>query len=143
MSRKQPQVLLIDDNRHGSIVRRDLLEGKGYLVTTVSSGSAGIRALERGDFDIVVTDYKMPKMNGRQVMGAIRERHPQVPVVILSGCVEKLGLTDELSQEADAVLAKGPSELSDLLRTVARLVKRRAAIARESSAAKNRRRRKA
>lgn len=134
MNRKQPNVLLIDDIRNGSIVRRDMLEEKGYLVTIVSSGSAGLRAFDRGDFDIVVTDYKMPKMNGRQVVAEIRERSPQTPVIILSGCVEQLGLTDELAKEADAVLSKSATELKDLLRTVVRLLRRRATSARTSVA---------
>lgn len=143
MSQKHPQVLLIDDNRHGMIARRDLLEEKGFLVTTAASGAAGIKAFDEGDFDIVVTDYKMPRMGGRQVLRAIRERRPQTPVVILSGCVEQLGLKEELAAEADAVLCKGPSELEDLLRIVSRLVKRRVAAERKSAAPAIQRKRKA
>ena len=78
----------------------------------------------------------MPKMGGREVLQAIRDRRPQVPVVILSGCIEQLGLKDELSQIADAVLFKGPSELDDLLRTVSKLVKRAAGSASRSSDSK-------
>jgi hypothetical protein len=59
--------------------------------------------------------------------------------VILSGCIEQLGLKEELSQIADAVLYKGPSELDDLLRTVSKLIKRGAGTARQSSASQSKR----
>jgi CheY-like chemotaxis protein len=137
MGQKQPRILLIDDNRHGMIARREMLESKGFQVRTAASGASGLRAFDEGEFDVVVTDYKMPKMGGREVMQAVRDRRPQVPVVILSGCIEQLGLKEELSQIADAVLFKGPSELDDLLRTVSRLVKRSAGTARESAASKS------
>lgn len=137
MSHKQPRILLIDDNRHGMIARRDLLESKGFEVKTAASGASGLRAFDEGDFDVVVTDYKMPKMGGREVLQGVRERRPQVPVVILSGCIEQLGLKEELSQIADAVLFKGPSELDDLLRTVSKLVKRGVGSARQAAEAKS------
>ncbi len=128
---------MIDDNRHGMVARRDLLESKGFEVKTAASGASGLRAFDEGEFDVVVTDYKMPKMGGREVLQAIRERRPQVPVVILSGCIEQLGLKEELSEIADAVLFKGPSELDDLLRTVSKLVKPGPGSARRSAESKS------
>jgi CheY-like chemotaxis protein len=133
MGQKQPRILLIDDNRHGMVARRELLESKGFDVQTAASGASGLRAFDESEFDVVVTDYRMPKMGGREVLQAIRVSRPQVPVVILSGCIEQLGLKDELSEIADAVLFKGPSELDDLLRTVSKLVKRGAGSASHSS----------
>ena len=79
MRPKQPRILLIDDNRHGMIARLDLLESKGFDVTTAASGAGGLRAFDEGEFDVVVTDYKMPKMGGREVLQGIRDRRPQVP----------------------------------------------------------------
>lgn len=139
MGHKQPRILLIDDNRHGMIARRDLLESQGFEVKTAASGATGLRTFDDGEFDVVVTDYKMPKMGGREVLQGIRDRRPHVPVVILSGCIEQLGLKEELSQIADAVLFKGPSELDDLLRTVSKLIKRGAGTARQSAESKTKR----
>lgn len=121
------------------IARRDLLEARGFEVKTAASGATGLRAFDDSEFDVVVTDYKMPKMGGREVLLAIRDRRPHVPVVILSGCIEQLGLKEELSQIADAVLYKGPSELDDLLRTVSKLIKRGAGTARQISASQSKR----
>ena len=124
MFQRSPHILLIDDNKHGSIARRAILEEKGYVVDVAHDGVEGLEKFEAQPFDLVVTDYRMPRMGGRQVVRQIRERNPAVPVVILSGYVAKLGLTSE-AIGADAVLTKGPSEHQDLVRTVARLVRRR------------------
>ena len=119
-----PRILLIDDNKHGLIARRNVLEDLGYAVETAESGRSGIEKFDREPFDLVVTDYRMPEVSGLEVLQKVRERNKRVPVVILSGYAEKLGLTQK-STGADAVLAKGPTEAQDLVRAVARLLKRR------------------
>ena len=124
MSRRSPRVLLIDDNKHGLIVRRTLLEEQGYEVETAANGIEGLEKFDQQAFDVVVTDYRMPKMNGRKVLDALRARDQRVPVVILSGYARKLGLTQK-GTGADAVLGKGPSEGPDLVRTIAGLLSKK------------------
>lgn len=124
MSSIFPSILLIDDNEHGLVARQAVLEERGYRVRTALCGQEGLSLFESGDFDLVVTDYLMPGLDGREVIAGIRERRPSTPVVVLSGFAAKLGL-NETETGADAVLHKGPSELDDLLRTVARLMRRR------------------
>ncbi len=75
-------------------------------------------------FDVVVTDYRMPDLNGSEVIAQIRSLNKEVPIVMLSGYVEKIGLTEE-QIGADIVLAKGPEEDRDLMRAVGRLVKKK------------------
>jgi two-component system, OmpR family, response regulator CpxR len=124
MQNSPPHILLIDDNEHGLIARRTVLEDAGYVVTTASSGRQGLARFCEQPFDLVVTDYRMPDMAGLKVVRKIREHTPRVPVVILSGYVEPLGLTEE-STGADAVLSKGPTEERDLIRTIGRLFKKK------------------
>ena len=130
-----PHILLIDDNRAGIAARRVLLERSGYAVETAAGGREGIDLFERGPFDLVVTDYRMPDVSGAEVVRAVRDRNPSVPVVILSGYAANLGLT-EADTGADAVLSKGPSEEADLVRAVARLVKRKPGAERATPAAR-------
>lgn len=118
-----PRILLIDDNRHGLPARRCALQEAGYEVETAGGGSAGLKKYFAGQFDAVVTDYRMPEVNGNEVLRSIREHNGKIPVVILSGQTKKLGLTEE-STGADAVLAKGPSEERDLIRAIDRLVRK-------------------
>ncbi len=72
----------------------------------------------------MVTDFRMPGMNGIELIRELRALRPEVPVILISGYTEALGLT-EASTGADAVLAKSAHEVSHLTRAVTRLLRRR------------------
>jgi len=118
-----PNVLLVDDNRDGLLVRRALLEEQGYRVMVAGNGEDGLKLFFSDHFDLVVTDYRMPLMGGVEMIRRIREGRPQARVVLLSGFVEPLGLTEE-NTGADAVIAKNSNEAAHLLRWVKRLIHR-------------------
>ena len=63
------------------------------------------------DFDVVVTDYKMPKMNGVELIGRLRKLHPATAVILISGFTDTLGL-NEASTGADIVLQKSNNEVA-------------------------------
>ena len=124
MRQQFPRILLIDDNEHGLMARRTLLEEQGYQVETASCGREGLSKFSEQEFDLVVTDFRMPDLRGLQVLRRIRKQSEHMPVVILSGYVEKLGLTAE-STGASAVISKGPQEEQDLIRVIARFTKKK------------------
>lgn len=74
-------------------------------------------------YDVVVTDYRMPRMDGVEMIAEIRKIRPQARVILLSGFMEPLGLTTE-NTGADVVLAKNSMEPANLKRAVKRLVSR-------------------
>src|SRR5215813_2672941 len=116
-----PHILIVDDNRDGLLVRRSLLEELGYSVQIAANGEEGLKTFEAEGFDVVVTDYRMPRMNGVELIGHLRAINPNVRVVLLSGFVEPLGLTVE-NTGADIVIAKSSHEPQQLVRSVKRLV---------------------
>ncbi len=118
------RILLIDDNLHGLVARRAVLEQQGHKVSVAASGQEGLDLFAEQPFDVVVTDYRMPGLNGQQVIRKLRQQTPELPIVLLSGYVEPLGLT-ERSTGADIVLSKGPAEVRDLLRAIVRLSRKR------------------
>ena len=124
MQQDFPRILLIDVNRHGLKARRTVLEELGYQVETASSGKQGLEKFAENAFDLVVTDYRMSDLKGPQVVHRLRKKNDRIPIVILSGYTEKLGLSTE-STGTDAVLAKGPGEESDLVRTIGKLLKKK------------------
>lgn len=77
-------VLCIDDDPQSLKVRKILLETRGYLVSTVTSGPEGLRAVRSRGFDAVVLDYHMPGMDGGEVAREIKKWDPAIPVIILS-----------------------------------------------------------
>ncbi len=118
-----PSVLLVDDNRDGLLVRRALLEEQGYQVSVAGSGEEGLKLFKGFHFDVVVTDYRMPSMNGVEFIGRIRQEQPQARVVLLSGLAESLALTED-NTGADAVITKNSREAAQLVRWVKRLIQR-------------------
>lgn len=116
------RVLLINQNHSGLAARKAILEEIGCQVTTASSGEQAWEQLSSSRFELVVTEYQLGKMTGADLIKKIRGLEAGVPVVLLSGYVEALGLT-EATTGADVVLPKGPNEVTHLIRTVSRLLK--------------------
>lgn len=116
-------VLLVDDNHDGLLVRSSLLSELGYQVRIAKNGEEALKLLEAANFDVVVTDYRMPRMNGVELIQRIRKVNPQARIILLSGFVEPLGLTEE-NTGADAVIVKSSNEPTHLVRWVKRLVNR-------------------
>lgn len=138
MKRTEPageikRILLVDDNKSGAPARKSALAEHGFEVSTACSGHEALEIFQQSHFDLVVTDYRMPRMNGVQLISELRELRPGLPVVILSGFAETGGLT-EASTGANVVLQKGANECQHLLRAVNRLLFQRATRKPASSA---------
>ena len=119
-------ILLVDDNRHGLVARKTLLEEQGHLITTATNGEEALEAFSKAPFDLIVTDFRMPKMSGLELIVKIRKTHPEVPIILVSGLIEALGL-DEKSTGADVVIQKDTHEVSHLMRAASRLLSKRTA----------------
>lgn len=100
-----------------------LLEQHAYVVETASSGEEALDLFLNEPFDLVVTDYRMKKMDGAELIASLRRLPVSVPIVLLSGFVGLIGL-DERSTGADAVLCKDNKEEEYLVRTVRQLLER-------------------
>ena len=81
----EKRVLVIDDDP-------DVLESLGILVTeigyaveTAVSGAEALGKLEQAEFDLILTDFQMPGMDGAQVATAVKKLRPRMPVVLVSG----------------------------------------------------------
>jgi two-component system response regulator HydG len=116
-------ILLVDDNPHGLVARRTVLEELGYVIHTSGSGEEALALLEHQNVNIVITDFRMPNMDGVELIARIRKQQQDMPIILLSGFVEPLGLTEQ-STGADIVLAKSAGEVGLLIRSVRRLLSR-------------------
>ena len=115
-------ILVVDDNDMGLVARRTVLEELGYRVQTCSSAEEALEQCTQALFDVVITDYKMPRMNGVQFIQELRKQHPAMPVVLISGFVDTLGFT-EATTGANAVIQKSAHEVAHLIRAVSRLLR--------------------
>ena len=117
------RILLVDDNSMGMAARRSVLEELGHQVLTSGTAAEALELCGKHNFNVVVTDYKMPKMNGVELIVRLRKLHPATAVILISGFTDTLGL-DEASTGADIVLQKSNNEVPQLIRAVNRLLRK-------------------
>ncbi len=118
------RILLVDDNPHGLSARKSVLVELGATIATASTASEALECLAEQTFDLVVTDYKMPRMNGVELIARVRKQSPAIPIVLISGFVDSLGLSED-NTGADVVIQKSNNEVAHLVRAVSRLLRRK------------------
>ena len=118
------RILLVDDNVNGSTARKTVLEELGHKINVASSGADALEQFSQHKYDLVVTDYKMPRMDGLELIVRLRKQAPDIPIVLISGFVDTLGL-NEATSGADAVIQKSSNEVAHLVRAVNRLLRRK------------------
>jgi len=82
---EKPRILVVDDE---AVVRKGMqriLEQEGFHVETSASGYSAIERMQKQEFDVVITDLKMPGMNGMEVLKTVRILQPEIPVIIITG----------------------------------------------------------
>jgi CheY-like chemotaxis protein len=79
------RALVIDDDAHVRQALHDVVTGLGFHADAASNGSEGIARFESHPYDVVLTDLLMPGMTGWEVLKAVRERNPKIPVIIITG----------------------------------------------------------
>ncbi|MGQ9918717.1 MAG: response regulator [Bryobacteraceae bacterium] len=115
------RILLVDDNRSGLSARKAILAEFGHTVDCAEDAATGLKLFERHRYDLVITDFRMPDMDGTRFIAELRKRKPGVPIVLLSGFVEALGLNEQ-NTGADTVIMKNAREVHHLTSTVQRLL---------------------
>lgn len=115
-------VLCIDDDHAGLMLRKWLLESRGYQVITAPSGRAGVALARRFALDAVVLDFQMPHMDGEQVAKLLRRDCPKLPIILLSGSGEVPGSV--LSMVSEYLEKDAPDLLEALDRALSRITRR-------------------
>ncbi len=94
-SNNQHCILLVDDDHSVREVTAQMLENLGFTVIAADSGDDALQLLTQGaEVDLLLADFAMPGMNGGELARAVRVRHPELPVVFVTGYAElcELGL---------------------------------------------------
>jgi CheY-like chemotaxis protein len=113
------QVLLVDDEPSIRTVLSAILQASGYDVTTAEDGFAALRAIRAAVPDLIISDMRMPNMNGFELLAVVREKFPTVPVIAISG--EFVGEQVE-GVLADVFLQKGTYSPLELLQRIGALL---------------------
>jgi two-component system response regulator PilR (NtrC family) len=84
MKKHRGKILIVEDEKSMREVLKILLEGEGHEVTTASDGLEGISLIEKDIFDLIITDMKMPKADGFEVLKRIKEISPDTIVIMIT-----------------------------------------------------------
>ena len=117
-SQERLKILIVDDSPAVTDILSQLCEFLGHDVLSAEDGAQGLTVMEtETNIDMVFTDYKMPNMDGVEMAKAIKVKHPNMPVILITGSV---GVTDsELKFGGfDAVVQK-PFELMSIAENIA------------------------
>jgi len=115
-------LIVEDDLRVAELIQRGLLE-QGFVPTMAYDGHSGKKLALQGNFDLIITDIILPKMDGLDLCKVIRQTRPDTPIIMLTA----LGTTDDkvegFDAGADDYLVK-PFEMRELLVRIRSLLKR-------------------
>ena len=114
------RILLVDDEPNIRMVLSTVLEQQGYVVDVAEDGYAALRSIQRLMPDLVITDLRMPNMNGFELLSVLRTRFPELPTIAISG--EFFTVDAQEGPLADAFFQKGNYALPDFLGRIADLI---------------------
>jgi signal transduction histidine kinase len=111
------KILFVDDQPIICELVSELLRSDGHAVDVAGSGGLALEKCQRVNYDLVITDFAMPGMNGGQLAGVIRQLNPSKPIIILTGFVDLAGEASGPGSNIDLILAK-PASLEELRRAI-------------------------
>jgi len=79
------KILVIDDEEAMRSVLRRGLETAGHSVVEAANGVEGLKQIEAGGIELIVTDLLMPEMDGIEIIFSIRKNHPELKIIAMSG----------------------------------------------------------
>jgi DNA-binding NtrC family response regulator len=112
-----PRILIIDDERAIRNVLKDILSNEGYKVEEASDGEEGYQKFTSGNYDLVLCDIKMPKMDGIEFLMKATKSNPDVPIVMISGHGNIENAVEAVKKGAFDFISK-PPDLNRLLITI-------------------------
>jgi len=119
------QILIVEDSETVREMQKSMLENEGFSVTAAVDGMDGWNAIRRANFDLVVTDVDMPRMDGLTLVSKIRAdvRNSDVPIMVVSYKEREAERQRGLEAGADRYLSKGSFRDGTYLNTILELLK--------------------
>ena len=111
------RLLLVDDEERFLTTTKILLEKRGINTFTAANGLDAIRTMDEHRIDVVILDVKMPGLDGVEVLRKIKQKHPLVEVIMLTGHASVESAVEGLKLGAFDYVTK-PCDLSDLMEKV-------------------------
>ena len=107
-------LLIVDDEDALRTVMAERLADAGYQVTEASSGEQALEKLERFAFDVLVSDLRLPGIDGREVLAAALQRYPGIIGIVVTGYGTVKDAVDAIKRGASDFISK-PFQFEELL----------------------------
>jgi response regulator RpfG family c-di-GMP phosphodiesterase len=124
MTDERPRVLVVDDEKFIRDILADFLGMEGYIVRTAEDGSSAVQELARARYDLVISDLKMPKMGGLELLKEVSRAHPDTLTVIMTGFGTVETAIDAMKRGAYDYILK-PFKVEEIVHIVQRGLEKR------------------
>jgi len=116
------RILVVEDEPLIRQLLQTALSGRGHTVDVTADGEEGLRQARQGGHDVLITDYRMPKMTGLQLIAAVRSSKLKIATILMSSnTLEELALT---ARDLDGIqFLRKPFGISELYASVQRALK--------------------
>ncbi len=118
------KILIVDDELNMRLVLKVLLNKEGYDVATAADGLEALKILKSGDIEVVVTDMKMPKLDGMGLLERVMEEYPSTPVIVITAHGTIAKAVDALKKGAFDYITK-PFDQDELKNVILKAIKTR------------------
>jgi DNA-binding response OmpR family regulator len=115
------QILVVDDNSDMRFLLKNLLLNNGYQIDIADNGLAALQKIEQGNYDLVLLDIRLPKLNGLSVLERVKENNHELKVIIITAYSNIANRTTALINGADGYLTK-PFDNSFLLKKINEII---------------------
>jgi len=120
---KKQRLLIVDDEEIQREMLKSILERAGYVVTTAENGFDALAHLEEGGYDLVLSDQRMPQMDGLDLLKRIRSTDPDLPVVLMTAYGSVSTAVEAMKRGASDYLTK-PFERDELMLVLDKVARR-------------------
>lgn len=114
------KLLVVDDQPGIRLLLTDVFKSEGYGVETAKTGKEALDKVLNTSFDLIMLDYRLPIMDGRQVLEEMKHHKTDIPVILMTGLIE--GIDEDLKQKTEnlKIVAK-PFDIKEICNLVDQL----------------------
>src|SRR5215831_20907024 len=99
------RVLVVEDENLAALSLRTILAADGHVVEIAPDAERAVLMLQASQYDLVITDFQLPNMDGLELAALIKQCFPDLPIVLITAYAEKIGATGKVSN-IDLVISK-------------------------------------
>lgn len=121
------RILIVDDDQLILEVLCAFVDTLGYHYKTANDGQEAVKALQEAEYNLVITDMMMPKMDGMQLLKHIRENYPRLDVIVVTGYTGEFSYTDVIRAGASDFISK-PFNTDELEAKINRIIREQSLI---------------